>query len=100
MSACRCRRKRTVEKQKQLQRKEAFDLVGIVGIKCYSKERLYRECHEGKQKTLNEGLSRITNVCNTEQTDMACTGLCLDDRAKHTNKSTEMKFTTEMKFKK
>lgn len=62
MSACRCRRKRTVEKQTQLQRKEAFDLVRIVGIKCYSKERLYRECHEGRQKTLNEGLSRITNV--------------------------------------
>ena len=32
VSACHCRSKCTVEKQKQLQRKEAFDLVRIVGI--------------------------------------------------------------------
>ena len=87
--ACHCRSKCTVEKQKQLQRKEAFDLIRIVGINSYSKEGLYRECHEGKQKTLNEGLSRITNVYNTEQTDKASTGLCLDDRAKRTNKTTK-----------
>ena len=40
----------------------SIDLVRIVVIKGYSEERLYRECHERKQKTLNEGLSRITIV--------------------------------------
>ena len=46
MSACHCRSKCTVEKQEQLQCKEAFDFVRTVGIKGYSKEWLYRECRE------------------------------------------------------
>ena len=50
VSACHCRSKCTVETQKQLQRKEAFDLVRIVGIKCYRKERLYCVMKENKRR--------------------------------------------------
>lgn len=46
MSACHCKSKCTAWKQKQLWKREAFDLVRIVGIKDYCEERLYRECHE------------------------------------------------------
>ena len=57
-------------------------------LKGGSKEWLFRECHEGKRETLNEGLSHITsNVYNTEQINMINVGLCLDDRAKHKQKN-------------